>query len=170
LLDLEANMDRTFAALCLCVALLMPRLAAAQAPPSEALVAARELVATLRTADQMKAILPAILQSMKPAIVQNRPQVEQDYDVIAPILLEGMSLGLAELTDQIAAIYANNFTAAEMKELAAFYRGPIGQKFLDKTPAVMQQTMAAGQQFGGRIAAELQARMIEELRKRGNKL
>jgi len=32
----------------------------------------------MRAADYFKTILPAIVQQLKPAIVQNRPQVERD--------------------------------------------------------------------------------------------
>ena len=163
-------MNRTYAVVCLLAALLVPRMAAAQAPTPELLAAARELVEASRATEQMKAILPALIQALKPAIAQGRPQVEQDYDAIAPTLMEGMSSRLGELTDQVVVIYARNFTVAEMKDVTAFYRGPSGQKLLDKNPAVLQQTLAAGQQFGNKIAGELQARFVEELRKRGNKL
>ena len=42
------------------------------------------------------------------------------------------------------------------------------QKFLDKMPTVMQESMSVGQAFGQRIAGELRSRMIEELRKKGH--
>jgi hypothetical protein len=37
-----------------------------------------------------------------------------------------------EIIDQVAALYARNFTAAELNEVVAFYRGPTGQKFIQK--------------------------------------
>jgi hypothetical protein len=60
--------------------------------------------------------MPALMQSFKPAIVQNRPQVERDYDAIVPLMLEGMNARLNELNEQIAAVYARNFTADELRE------------------------------------------------------
>jgi hypothetical protein len=60
------------------ICLLAAGPAGAQAPPPDALAAARELIVTMRAADYFKTILPAIVQQLKPAIVQNRPQVERD--------------------------------------------------------------------------------------------
>lgn len=162
--------QRIFAVICLLAVLLVPQMAAAQEPSPEALAAARELVSVSRAADHMKAMLPAIMQALKPAVVQGRAEVAREYDVLAPALMKSMSGRVGEMVDQIAVLYAKTFTAAEMKEVTAFYRGPTGQKFLEKTPALMQQSMAIGQRMGSQIGGELRARMIEELTKKGYKI
>src|SRR5258708_507699 len=113
---------RAFAGVVLLVTLLVPGMA--QAPSPDALAIARELVATSRAAENAKLILPSIVQLIKPAIVQGRPQVEKDFDALAPRLLESFNARVSELTDQIVVIYAANFTVAEMKDIIAFYRGP----------------------------------------------
>jgi hypothetical protein len=134
------------------------------------MAAAHELIVTMRAVDLFKTIMPAMMQSLKPAIVQNRPQVERDYDVIVPLLLEGMNARLNDVIEQIAAVYARNFTADELREAVAFYRGPTGQKIVQKLPTITQESMAIGQRFGQSIASELRGRMIDELRKRGHNI
>jgi hypothetical protein len=155
-------------AACVTICLLAAGPAGAQAPPPDALAAARELIVTMRAADYFKTILPAIVQQLKPAIVQNRPQVERDYDAIMPLMLESMNARVNEIIDQVAALYARNFTAAELNEVVAFYRGPTGQKFIQKLPLITQESMVIGQRFGQSIAAELRSRIVDELRKRGH--
>jgi hypothetical protein len=155
---------------CLMVCLFAASPARAQTPSPDAMAAARELIVTMRAAEFFKTIMPALMQTLKPAIVQNQPQVERDYDAIVPLLLEGMNARLNEVMDQIAAVYARNFTADELREAVAFYRGPTGQKFVQKMPAITQESMAIGQRFGQSIASELRGRMIEELRKRGHNI
>src|ERR1700757_2293078 len=54
-------------------------------PPAENLAAARELVGVMKATDQFKAVLPTIMQGIKPSIVQGRPEVERDYDTIMPV-------------------------------------------------------------------------------------
>lgn len=115
-----------------------------------------------------KTIMPAIVQQLKPAIVQNRPQVERDYDAIMPLMLDSMNARVSEIIEQVAALYARNFTAAELNEVVAFYRGPTGQKFIQKLPLITQESMVIGQRFGQSIAAELRSRIVDELRKRGH--
>jgi hypothetical protein len=132
------------------------------------MAAARDLVATMRAADQVKTLMPAIMQQLKPAIVQGRPQVEKDFDAVLPAVLEIVNARAGEMVDSIALVYARTFTADELRQVTAFYRTAIGQKFLDKLPALMQESMAVGAKFGQAMAAELRDRMIQELRKRGH--
>jgi hypothetical protein len=152
------------------VALLFITPIRAQSQDPDAAIAARELVDTIRLADQFKVLLPTLFQHLKPAIVQNRPDVERDFDALVPVLQQKMTARLGELESAVVSIYANNFTAVELRELTAFYKTPTGQKFLQKTPLVTQQTMAAGQKFGQLAGAEAQKQMIEELRNKGHSI
>ena len=147
-------------AVCVTICLVAAGPASAQSPSPDTLAAARELIVTMRAADYFKTILPAI--------VQNRPQVERDYDAIMPLMLDSMNARVSEIIDQVAALYARNFTAAELNEVVAFYRGPTGQKFIQKLPLITQESMVIGQRFGQSIAAELRSRIVDELRKRGH--
>jgi uncharacterized protein len=142
----------------------------AQSPSPDAIAAAQEFMTTMKMTDQIKAVLPAIIQSLKPAIVQNRPQVERDFDDIAQRLLEAFNARVSELIALSAAIYARNFSVDELRELTAFYRTPLGQKVLQKLPAVTQETMAMGQRFGREVGREAGEQMVNELRKRGHSI
>jgi uncharacterized protein len=139
-------------------------------PTQDALAAARELVQVARATDQLKLILPSIIQALKPAVVQGRPEVEKDFDAFAPALLDNMNARLPEFAAEIVLIYARNFTPEEMRQMTTFYRTPVGQKLLEKLPTVTQESMRVGQAWGQRIGAEVQNRMIEELRKKGHNI
>jgi uncharacterized protein len=155
---------------CLALGLLAAGSAGAQspAPSPEAMTAARELIVTMRAAEYFKTIMPALMRNLKPAIVQNRPQIERDYDALVPLLLEGMDARVNEIIDEVAALYARTFTAEELREVVAFYRGPTGQKFVQRLPLITQESMIIGQRFGQSIGTEIRDRMISELRKRGH--
>jgi len=155
-------------AACLTMVLLAAGPASAQAPTPDTLAAAREPVVVMRTAESFKAVMPIIVKNLKPAIVQNRPQVERDYDAIIPLMLESMNARVSEIIDQIAALYARIFTAEELREVTGFYRGPTGQKLVEKLPVITQESMMIGQRFGQAVAGELRGRIVDELRKRGH--
>lgn len=142
--------------------------ASAQTPDADTIAAARSLVTTMKLDNQFKALLPIILQGLKPAFVQNRPDVERDFDAIMPKMLEAFAPYYKDMIDGIVTVYANNFTAPELREIDAFYRQPVGQKMLEKTQTIMRQSMQVGQEFGQKAAEDLRERMAEELRKKGH--
>jgi hypothetical protein len=150
--------------------LLLTAPARAQSPSPESTAAAKELIDTINLANQFKNLVPVIMKNLKPAIVQGRSNVDRDYDAMMPVLLEAFQTRIGELTDALAIIYSSNFSAEELRTVTAFYKTPAGQKFLQKQPLLVQQTMTAGQKFGQSIAEDMQKRMIEELRKKGHTL
>lgn len=163
---------RALAFCALACALLCGSPAAAQSPspPPEVMAAARDLVVAARAADSLKTLLPILMQQLKPAIVQGRPGIERDYDAIIPQLLESMKARSEAFAEGVAVVYAHHLSVDELHQLAAFYRSPIGQKFLEQMPLIAQESMAMGQKLGQDIGRELRDHMIEELRKRGHNI
>jgi hypothetical protein len=74
------------------------------------------------------------------------------------------------MVDNVATIYANNFTAAELREIEAFYRQPVGRKLLDKSQVLAQQSAQVGQDASRKAAEEIRKRLTEALRQKGHKL
>src|SRR5690606_5546325 len=66
---------------------------------------------------------------------------------------------LLEYKDQMisvfADLYAQTFTAAEMKAVADFYRSGAGAKFIAMTPELMQKGAAIGMKYSEKIAREM---------------
>jgi uncharacterized protein len=144
--------------------------ARAETPSPEALTAARSLVTTLRLSDRYKALLPAILLSLKPALVQDRPEIERDYDAMTTMIADVYTPFYNAMLDNAATIYASTFTVDEMRQIEAFYRLPVGQKFLHAQPAIVQQSSEAAQDISRRAAEEIRSRLTEALRQKGHKL
>ena len=153
-----------------CLLLLSASISRAQTPAPDAMAAARSLVTTMKLADQYKALLPAILLGLRPALTQDRPEIEHDYDAMMPTIADAFTPYYSAMIDGIATVYANNFTAAELGEIEAFYRQPIGQKMLERLPVINQQAIAVGQEVSRKAADDLRQRLTEALRQKGHKL
>jgi uncharacterized protein len=152
--------------------LLLAQPAAAQStpPPEDAMQAARELVKIMDVGAQFRAILPNLMQALRPAIVQNRPEVGRDFDALVPMMVDTMLARTNEFGEIYAVIYARNFTAQELRDVAAFYRTETGKKLLAKLPVITNEGMLAGQKLGQQMAVDLQQRMVDELRKKGHNI
>jgi hypothetical protein len=143
---------------------------AQQTPSPEAMAAARTLVATMKQADQYRALLPEILLTLKPALTQDRPEIEQDFETMTPLIVDAFAPYVQQMLDQLATVYATGFTADELKQIEAFYKQPVGQKLLSKDAALEQAATQIGQEGGRKASDDLRTRLTQALRQRGRKL
>ena len=141
------------------VALFICGAAKAQTPaitPAH-LKAAEDVLVASGAGQQMK-------ENMNSMIAQASANVPEDKK---PKFVEIMNTFMSKymnwelMKDQMAAIYAQEFSEKELKDLAVFYRSPLGTKLNQKQPAIFQKSSSLGQQAVQSHQAELQQMMQE---------
>ena len=70
---------------------------------------------------------------------------------------------VATLLEKMIPIYDQNFSDEDIMQLIAFYESPIGRKMIDRMPAIMQQAMQVGAEWG----KQLGEKVIEKLKQKG---
>ena len=87
-----------------------------------------------------------MMEQMRPALQKAIPDLPASFwdDFMAEVKTD-------EMTDLIVPIYARHFTLEELEELIAFNRTPLGQKVIAEMPAVMKESMSAGQEWGRQL-------------------
>ncbi len=99
----------------------------------------------------------AVTHSMEACL---RPFTGNGHEILC-IELEGAPAGIE--TDahvaEVVPLYARYFSPDEMKQLAAFYRTPVGKKSLQVMPKLMGEGMQAGQ----RVIAPRINKLMQEL-------
>lgn len=68
----------------------------------------------------------------------------------------------AEFIELLVPIYSHHFSAAELRDLLAFYRTPLGQRLLEAQPDLTREAILAGQQWGMRLGAQIGQELAEE--------
>ena len=93
------------------------------------------------------------------AIEQQRPAQRAANPRVPPAFwdrfLEQARARRGELEEGYVTLYDRHFTAAEIRDLLAFYDSPIGKRFLAEQPALMREGIAMGQEWGSRIGADV---------------
>jgi len=148
-----ALVTRVFVALLLFAAAGASR--AAEAPPGKARDLYR-LIGGDRTIEQAA-------DAMLTAIRAN-PQLQPYGDVIKEWFSRVVATG--EFETEMVKLYADAFTDAELDELLAFYRSPLGQKSLERMPELMRR----GADIGSRIAKQHTGELEEMIAKRKKEL
>ncbi len=131
------------------------------------LAAARDLLQATNTEAQFSTVIPMMFGQLKQAIPPAGPKMQQELDQVFEEVQRQFIERRFEVLDQIAILYAQKFTAEEMKSLADFYRSPIGQKFIVAVPELTAEAMKMGNAWGRRIAMDAERKVREEMKKRG---
>ena len=123
----------------------------------------------LKFSDRHKALLPATLLNIKPTLTQDRPEIERDYDAMTATIADAYTPYYKAMIDNLATVYAGSFSMEELREIEAFYHRPVGQKFLEKSPGILQQGIQVGDEGSRKAAEDLKARLTQLVRQKSQK-
>ncbi|MFK7908971.1 MAG: DUF2059 domain-containing protein [Akkermansiaceae bacterium] len=70
-----------------------------------------------------------------------------------------------DLKSEMTKLYEKEFTTEELKELVAFYRTPLGQKALNRLPALTQQGAKLGEKYALKHQAGFKGQMTRIMQK-----
>lgn len=126
---------------------------------------ADELVALFKAGKNMDATMQRSLDERIAMLnARQMPQAERDRQIRLLRLAAAetrKALDPATLQPLIASIYSSNFTDDELRELIAFFKSPVGAKYLAKQPELQQATSQAMQL----MMLKVQSRVQDVLRK-----
>lgn len=83
-------------------------------------------------------------------------------NVMAELEQEFLRTSLDELVDMLIPVYQKHMTRADLLQLIQFYETPVGVKFAQKTPLIMQESMQIGQTWGMKIGQEFEKRLKDK--------
>ena len=126
-------------------------------PDPARVAAARDLLEVTGVTKQMDGMVEAMSRGFaKGANADNSEagkKLSDQFDTSMKKLLEYKD----QMISDFANLYAETFTAEEMKTVADFYRSGAGAKFIAKTPELMQKGAAIGMKYSAKIADEMKA-------------
>jgi uncharacterized protein len=111
--------------------------------------------------DMINMLKSSIEVSLK-AQVQANPAIAPHEKQLRAFFNKYMSW--ESLKEEFAVLYQKAFSEAELKQLVAFYKTPVGKKTLVQMPELMQQGAQIGMARVQAHAAELQQMMQEPMR------
>ena len=99
-------------------------------------------------------------------IVKDKGSVPPDFAVRMKKAMDELTkdMPVDEITQAMIPAYQNHFTKGDIEALNAFYSSPVGQKFLEQSPAVMQEGMKAAMPILSKYLSEWKERMSQEVK------
>jgi len=142
----------------------------AQQTSAAALQAAREIVAITGATALFNPLIPGVIGQAKNLFLQQNPGLGKDLNEITAKMREDLEPRFNELTDEVAKLYASHFSEAELKQLLAFYKSPIGEKLIAEQPKVGEESLKFAQDWANKLSDQVIINMRDELKKRGHAL
>lgn len=144
--------------------------AAAQQPSAAALSTARELVEIRGAANMFDTVLAGVIDQGAGLFLQSNPTLGKDLHDVSVIIRGEMASQRTQMVSDIARVYAQRFSEAELKDVVAFYKTPVGRKMLSEEPGVVDQTMQLMQQWANNVSEKILDRFRAEMKKKGHNL
>lgn len=128
-----------------------------------------QLFTVMRLDHTMDQIMTAIQQQTSavlrsaPGYAQMTPQqkrISQQFQSKV-MALATQSVGWKAMEPEMVTLYASTYSEQEIDGLLAFYKSPVGQTMLEKTPELTQKSMAIAQQRAGALQPRLQQLLVE---------
>lgn len=140
-------------------------------PASPAAIASAKEILVLKNAAAMyQGAVPGMVQRVKDSLLQNNLNYQKDFNELAPVVAKNLAGREKDITEQMAKIYASDFTEQELKDLVTFYKTPLGQKLLSQEPKSISASMAFMNDWAQRFSEEVNGQFRAEMRKRGKEI
>lgn len=107
------------------------------------LKASYDAVAALRLTDQYDTILPQTAGALQTQLIQKNPDLADKITELVQAKTLEMASRRADLEKEVATVYANSFSEAELKEVAAFYQSATGKKLISEGPIATREVIKA---------------------------
>jgi uncharacterized protein len=140
-------------------------------PASPGAIAAAKDLLTIKNVSVVYAnAVPNIVQRTKDALLANNLSYQKDLNEVAVIVAQTLAGREKEIGEQMAKIYASDFTEQELKDLTTFYKSAIGQKLLNQEPQAIQASMTYMSQWAQSFSETVANEFRNEMKKRGKPL
>jgi hypothetical protein len=158
------------AAVILPLLLASPTAFAQSKPSPAALASAKELIAATSAMTLFNPLIAGVVEQAKLLFLQQNPGLSKDLNEISAQLRSELAPRFSELSEEVARLYATEFTEQELKDIVVFYKSSAGQKLLTQQPKVIDGSMKFAQNWANTLSDYVIGKMREGLKKRGHSL
>jgi hypothetical protein len=129
-------------------------------PSAAAIATAKEILTDKHIQELYKEAVPSMVERAKGTLVSSNLNYQKDLNELAPKVAKDLAGSENEIGDEIAKIYASRFSEQELKDIAAWYKSPLGKKVIEQEP----QIFAASRGFMDQWAQTFSQKVIDKFR------
>jgi hypothetical protein len=131
---------------------------------------AREVIEVSGAAGNLSAIVPIFLDEAKRTFTRTRPELTKDLDDVVKSILPEFETRRDQLLNDIAIVYAANFTDQELNDIRTFYTTPSGKRLVQILPGVLQASYERTNDWSRKMSQDVVTRIRTEMKKKGHEI
>jgi hypothetical protein len=163
------------AALAFALAGIAPSFAQAPAAVAPALSAshvqaAREVLELTGITQTFEQVFTEFRDNTRQLVTTTRPEMLKDMEEVVASLKPEVDKRREDITLGATEVFAKRFTEADLKEIAVFFRSPVGQRYQSLRNTALEDVFKLLTPWSLQTSNMLFDRFAEEMRKRGHKL
>ena len=142
----------------------------AQEPSAAAVALGREIIEIKGGMSMFDSVTDGVVEHHRRVLLQSDPNLDKDLGAVALQLRTEYIGRRPEIHTEIARAYASQFTEPELRQIAAFYKTPLGKKLIKSEPKAIDEATKRVDAWTAKFADEVMAKIRAELRKKGHPL
>jgi hypothetical protein len=131
--------------------------------------AARVVISESGIARSFDALVPEIKSAMRQQLL-TQPALSRDLDEVFEALEPEMELQRRAMVNIAARIMAENLAEEELKAIGEFFTSPVGKRYVETQPVVLDDMMLAMRSWQQDMAEYIQVRVRAEMQQRGHQM
>src|SRR6185312_832134 len=137
----------------------------AQQPSAASIQVAKQLIAATGATAVFNPLIAGVVEQAKILFLQQNPALAKDLNEVAAKIRTDLQPRFSEISDEVAKLYAANFTEQELKDVLGFYQSSSGKKLLTTQPKVIESSMSFAGDWANKLSDEVVAKMRDEMKK-----
>jgi hypothetical protein len=140
------------------------------APSAAAIATAKEILADKHIEELYKGAVPGLVERTKLTLLQSNLNYQKDLNEVAVKVAKELAGREMAIGDEIAKIYASRFSEQELKDIATWYKSPLGKKVIDQEPEIFAASRAFMEQWAQTFSEQIIAKFRAEMKARGKEI
>jgi hypothetical protein len=134
----------------------------------EQLQAAEDLVAATGLASSILGVIPTLMGQINSTVTTTRPELAGDMKKAFDALAPEFGTYPRDMVTGAARVYTAMMSPQEIKDALAFFRTPVGKKFIDAQPTIIGNVNPAIRAWQQQMSVKMMDRVREEMKKLGH--
>lgn len=127
------------------------------------LAAAHRVVAANGTANSLSLFISRFVPEMIQPLARAQGLTAEQTSLATRLLLEEMQSSQADMVELAAQNYARHLSTEDLNQLADFYESPVGRRYIETLPILLNESMTNGAAYGRNVLAPRLQRRFQEL-------